>query len=121
MLYVIFYENGHEQLVFLKHQFFNILGKFRLSLVIFRKHFLQDAKRNYNAPPYSTLPVRAWLDNHFPGGWIGRREIRSVSSVWVGLKRKSADQTALDEVEQQIRGTFAFLRKSVESVSSKLQ
>lgn len=45
---------------------------FRLRLVIFRKHFLQYAKRNYNSPPYATLPVPAWLDTYFVSGWIGR-------------------------------------------------
>jgi hypothetical protein len=24
-------------------------------------------------PPHFALPVCAWLDNHFSGGWIGRR------------------------------------------------
>jgi hypothetical protein len=24
-------------------------------------------------PPHFATPIRAWLDNHFIGGWIGRR------------------------------------------------
>lgn len=31
-------------------------------------HFQQDG-----APPHYVLPVRQWLDNHYPDQWIGRR------------------------------------------------
>ena len=31
-------------------------------------HFMQDG-----VPRHFAHPVRAWLNNHFPGRWIGRR------------------------------------------------
>jgi hypothetical protein len=84
VLYAVLYENGHEQLFFSFNTSIFLMSwtLFLLRLVIFWKHFLQDAKRNYNSPPYATLSVCAWLDNHFVSGSTGRWEPKRVSSVW---------------------------------------
>jgi hypothetical protein len=65
-------------------------------------------------PPHFALPAFAWLDNHFSGGWIGRRGqtewspqfpilLRFIYFCGVGRTRKPR---ALDELEQQIREFF---------------
>lgn len=68
-------------------------------------HIYKELYFMHNAvSPHFAFPVRAWLDNCFPGRWNGRREPRK----WPPCK--------LFVVEQQIGDTFDavpldFLRK----------
>ena len=38
-------------------------------------HFMQD-----EAPSHFAPPVRVWLDNHFPGWWIGYLRTNKMTS-----------------------------------------
>ena len=84
------------------------------------------------------FPVCACLDNHFTRRWIGRQgktewlrrrpDINPCPLLWWGWCKQEVCQSqprTIYELKQQIRNNFAavdlhFLRKSFESVSSRL-
>ena len=91
--------------------------------------FMQDG-----APPHFAIVVREWLNEHFPGRWLGRRgphewPARSPDLtpcnffLWDWLKEQvySKKPTTLEELEGQIRLAISavpqeFLERSVQAI-----
>ena len=91
------------------------------------------------APPHFALTVREWLDNHFPGRWLGRRgplewPARSPDLTpcdfflwgWVKEEIYRRRPQTLSELETLIQTVLTsvpldFLLKSVDAIPQRLQ
>ena len=96
--------------------------------------FMQDG-----APPHYALTVRTWLDDHFPGRWMGRRgptdwPARSPDFTpcdfflwgWAKEEVYETSPRTIDKLENRIREVIEnvppeFLRSATEQVSIRLR
>lgn len=91
------------------------------------------------APPHFAIIVRDWLDEHFPGRWLGRRgphewparspDLTPCDFFLWGWAKEEVYRTRpsnLDELEERIRAVLEnvpqdFLQKSIDDIPKRLR